>query len=477
MDWNATKPSDPRVILAIVKLPARVAITDPRYGGMLWLQDGGPGESSVNLALESGDIIQMIIDSDLDPSDADYDASNLPQYFDILGVDLRGINNSVPHISCFPSAASRELWSMEKNAEGVLGSSDNAFSTFWAREQALGKGCSDQIANSEYPGDKLAFHANTSPTIGDMVAILELNGQWREKQVRRLIGSQIDETSLKIVERTRWRKGEERLFFWGFSYGTVVGATFAAMQPHRVHRLVIDGVEDTGDYYRGERLLNVQDADSLLYRLSELCEIAGPEKCSLHTGGGPQKIMQRFYDILEFLRNNPIGVPSTGLLAPDLITYSDVKRALKSAVYAPIQLFPSFVEHLVDLSNFNGTSFAATRRQISSLIIPTRKHCQIHPYTPECQVPTGSYGETRVGTLCTDGNSTSGISRQNFEAFRDTVAEQSRLIGDIWPEPRMSCIAWNVTPKWRFPGPFNAVTSQPILMVGTTLDPCTPLRK
>ena len=213
MDWNATDSHGLRVTLAMVKLPAKVPVTDARYGGMLWLQDGGPGDSGVAFALKQGEIIQMIVDSDLDPSDDDYDQSSPPKYLDVLGVDPRGINNSVPHISCFPSAASRERWSMEEKAEGLLTSSDIAFSKFWAREQALGKGCSDRIANSEDPGDKLAFHVNTSPSIADLVAILELNGKWRETQARHLIGGRTDEMSFEIIERTRWSKGEEKLFF------------------------------------------------------------------------------------------------------------------------------------------------------------------------------------------------------------------------------------------------------------------------
>lgn len=35
--------------------------------------------------------------------------------------------------------------------------------------------------------------------------------------------------------------GYEKLRYWGLSYGTVIGGTFAAMYPDKVERLVSDG--------------------------------------------------------------------------------------------------------------------------------------------------------------------------------------------------------------------------------------------
>lgn len=35
--------------------------------------------------------------------------------------------------------------------------------------------------------------------------------------------------------------GERRVKYWGFSYGTVLGGTFAAMYPGLVERMVCDG--------------------------------------------------------------------------------------------------------------------------------------------------------------------------------------------------------------------------------------------
>lgn len=42
---------------------------------------------------------------------------------------------------------------------------------------------------------------------------------------------------LEILDKT----GHEKLRYWGFSYGTILGGVFAGLFPERVERLVSDG--------------------------------------------------------------------------------------------------------------------------------------------------------------------------------------------------------------------------------------------
>ena len=68
LDWNNTEPSNPRVGHAVIKLLAKVPATDPRYGGLLWVQIGGPGSSGVDFIIKRGKTYQMIVDSNADPA-------------------------------------------------------------------------------------------------------------------------------------------------------------------------------------------------------------------------------------------------------------------------------------------------------------------------------------------------------------------------------------------------------------------------
>jgi hypothetical protein len=85
---------------------------------------------------------------------------------------------------------------------------------------------------------------NTTPTIADIIQIIEKHGDWREHQVDSLLSK---ENHLNVLQENeirnamKWTKDAETLQYWGFSYGTVIGLTFASM-----HRLVSKDSSSTG---------------------------------------------------------------------------------------------------------------------------------------------------------------------------------------------------------------------------------------
>jgi pimeloyl-ACP methyl ester carboxylesterase len=205
---------------------------------------GGPGGSGVDFAYTAGKLIQNVVDSPLDAYDG--------RFFDIIGFDPRGINNTTPSADCFPDSSAIGAWAQQARAQGVP-LSNESFAYSWSRHISLAQSCSWRLSNED---DELVSGVGrfmgTPSVVEDMVAIVEAMGEWREKEATRLaeeIGRSLSEV---VKERTKWRPGVEKLLYWGFSYGTLLGSTFAAMHPDRVGRIALDGVVDADDYYSGE---------------------------------------------------------------------------------------------------------------------------------------------------------------------------------------------------------------------------------
>ena len=115
---------------------------------------------------------------------------------------------------------------------------------------------------------------STAPVARDIVEIFERHGEWREREGKRLLD--LDRTSTSeqkqdMLHRTAWYKNQELLQYWGFSYGSVLGATLATMYPDRVHRAVLDGVADSHDYMAGGWSTNLRDTDMTLVKLADYC--------------------------------------------------------------------------------------------------------------------------------------------------------------------------------------------------------------
>lgn len=81
----------------------------------------------------------MIVDSNADPAIDDVDIHNSPKYYNILGMDPRGVNNTTQRHSCFANAASRDIWTLQSDAQGMIGSSSDIFDTVFERKKHSAK--------------------------------------------------------------------------------------------------------------------------------------------------------------------------------------------------------------------------------------------------------------------------------------------------------------------------------------------------
>ncbi|PPJ50267.1 hypothetical protein CBER1_04917 [Cercospora berteroae] len=239
LDWNATGPGDVthgmKYNMAIVRLPAQVAVTDPRYGGPVLINPGGPGVSGVEHALEGGQAIQVKIDAAFSYNSSTYVSPvKNAKYFDIIGFDPRGVNHSTPYQTCSNSTA--ELESLAKT-RGTLKWPGDHHSAFWNSSASRGLKCVWSPANN--PGTSpIANFSSSTMVARDLVEFVERHAEWGVKQ----------STGVPDSRAIKWTKGEEPILLHGTSYGTLLGTTLAAMQPHRVKRFYLDGVVDAESY-------------------------------------------------------------------------------------------------------------------------------------------------------------------------------------------------------------------------------------
>ncbi|RAK99936.1 putative proteinase [Aspergillus ibericus CBS 121593] len=481
MDYNRSDGQGRRFAIAITRLPAKVPVTDSRYGGAILVNPGGPGGSGVAQVLRGGRSLQTTVDAEADPNVEDPERISQDKYFDIIGFDPRGVNNTTPGFSCFPNLFSQRNWELQVAAEGMLGSSDDAFWRTWDRAIALNTGCSASLTMPSKDGEEaLGEHLNTPPVARDMLEIAERHGEWREKQGLagqrqhdRVHGYDPRQT---LVARTRWNQGQEKLLYWGRSYGTILGSTFATMFPDRIHRAVLDAVVDADKYYLGHGPNPVEDADAIFDQFTHYCSAVGADNCPFYVPGGPTAIREAYLALEDTLHNRSLPVRSSATRGPEVVTWSDLKIILRIAVYQPMQGFSLLAKFASELAKGNGSALADLKHGGRSPSCPSSQCLQAGPWSAECQVPGHNEAYSSTAILCADAEYLQSTGEEEFRHNWETLREDSSMIGDYWAGLLMSCVGWNLKPKWKLTGPFTANTSHPLLFVSNTLDPVTPLR-
>jgi pimeloyl-ACP methyl ester carboxylesterase len=182
---------------------ARRPATDAKLKvGTLIVNPGGPGGSGVDFALDSESAFGEAV----------------RRRFDIVGFDPRGVSRSTP-IKCSAALISA--------GPSVLINSAKLYDETVAYNRKLGADCAKRTG-------PVYAHADTLSGIRDMEAL-------------------------------RAALGQERISFYGASYGTLLGAQYAEAYPQRVRALALDSVMDHSvgpEQFLADQTVAVQDAFS-----------------------------------------------------------------------------------------------------------------------------------------------------------------------------------------------------------------------
>lgn len=432
-------------------------------------QKGGPGDSGVQEILNRGKEIQNIVES----------SGKEERYFDIVSFDPRGVGNTLPPLSCFPDLLSSYLWKEAVQAEGLVDSSEHAEDYVWSRMQAIGTACTE----TEKGGADIGPYMNTWSTAHDLRHLAQLLQPGSNQNAK--------------------------LQYWGYSYGTLLGITYASLFPDQVHRMVLDGVVDALGWYSGNLSTSFRDADLVVDSFLRYCHRAGYPRCAFADASAnalpPNEdeteaiscLQERLTDILADLKVTPLW---TSQPSPEIITYSDVKTLLKTALYAPNDLFPILATILSDLEQRNASSMAAWKATLREETQPAHcldSACQSSaPCREACRY--GSRIELTEGIACLDlSRKLLNITQEEYsKLYLQPVLESSYWIGDTFADFYMQCATWKGQSPGSFEGMLTTPTilllawmhansrkgpigahnmSTPILFVSNTLDPVTPL--
>jgi pimeloyl-ACP methyl ester carboxylesterase len=432
---DATVPLDyahPRgrtITIAMIKLPA----TDPAHRiGSLFTNPGGPGGSGT-------DFVRQAARSVYSPQ--------VRARFDVIGFDPRFIGASRPAATCVSDAELNDL----------LG---DVPAVPWTR--ALARRTYDAYAQFS------ARCAQRSPFLA--------------------YGSTANVA--RDMDLLRQAVGDRKLNYVGYSYGSILGQTYAALFPSRIRSLTIDGVIDAQQWSTGRpgeafrvpfdsRLGNARSAYATLQQFLTRCDQAGPAKCAF--AGNARA---RFERLTTYLKTHTVtvqGVP---------FDYSVLVSGVLSVLYDPLTWADNAAAlQLIYDTAFPSASLGAARPAATADVRGLAEAAR----APRLRVP-GPRGPgsrmpgSRVAGLV-EPPADQGLAATHSVACSDTISprglrpwvragerldRRAPYFGRAWTWTWAACSSWKLPAPGRYLGPYDKRTSSPVLVFGNTYDPATP---
>ncbi|KAK0202251.1 TAP-like protein-domain-containing protein [Desarmillaria ectypa] len=386
-----------KVALAVIKLPAQ-SQTD--YKGAVLMNPGGPGSSGVADVAYAGQLFSSIIGNQ----------------YDFISFDPRGVGNSTPRAEFFLSKEERSLWLADPNHwTGVPNTTSDQIRHLWASSHVIA-----EVAKERDNG--ILNYVGTDNVARDMLRISEAAGQ-------------------------------EKLQYWGFSYGTILGTTFATMFPDKVGRMVLDGVADVEGYYNGDWRNNFVDTDKVMQSIFDACVAAGPDACAFYAPT-VDEISKKLNSLYESLLAQPVPVVTPSFYG--VVDYAVLRTVVKYTLYRPYVYASVFAEGLAALAAGNGSIIYGIQAPV---------------YDPATVYDNNV--EAEIAISCSDALN-SADSLEDLLEYWDSIKGISTF-SDLLFTQMLGCTGWKFHREGRFTGPVGANTSYPILFIGNTADPVTPL--
>ncbi|KAK8074291.1 hypothetical protein PG994_005190 [Apiospora phragmitis] len=471
LDWLSSESltdddnNTPVVTLAIIARPATVSESDPRHGGTIIVNPGGPSASGVGFMLRAGELVQRTVDSEEELGG---------RHYEILSFDPRGVGLTEPRADCFggDEFARGVAWWTDRGlgAVGEAGKDGegrvdiDTVRRAMARAEGFGRLCEARNKAAGGEGGIWGF-MSTSSVARDMVAIVDKLEELRKKTLAvdaaavRTVSDEDEEAQLRIELRSAGDEKEEdttpRIQFWGFSYGSALGNYFASMFPGRVGRMILEGVEDVHDYHSASWGVGLLDTQHVLDHFWETC-FRGREACALYQRTDPDAaaIRDRVHGFLDSLGAEPAPYVSRATNTFVAVTKHDVLDAVLRPLYRPLRDFPALARLLSEALQGNLTLLYSSLNRAS-----THKDSCSNNSTDLRAYTWGPDAMTAVA--CGDGEPQDNLTATDFADYvADLQKRQNADFAFLEAQVRLGCSGWRIRPKYRFDGPWTTPPRQ-----------------
>ncbi|MEU9253957.1 alpha/beta hydrolase [Streptomyces sp. NPDC048270] len=250
------------------------------------------------------------------------------------------------------------------------------------------------------------------------------------------------------LDRIRQALGDEKLNYFGISYGTELGGVYAHLFPKNVGRAVFDAVVDPTKTSEEGALGQAKGFQLALGNFAQDCVDRGDE-CKLQ-GSTAKEIEANIIKLQKDLAAKPIAG-----IGDRQLTEGQATNGIAQALYSK-ELWPLLEQGLDEADGGQGQLLLALSDALNG-------RDQEGRYS--------NIGAANTAINCADAKDryTLAQTKAKLPAFRAA----SPVFGDFLGWAMMGCTDWPVAGAWETPD-VSAPGSAPILVIGNTGDPATP---
>ena len=263
-----------------------------------------------------------------------------------------------------------------------------------------------------------------------------------------LLGHVDTRSAARDLDVLRAALGDETLSYLGFSYGTLLGATYAGLFPETVGRMVLDGAVDPTLERAELGLGQAIGFEGALRAYVEDC-LAGDD-CPLT--GSVDQALQQVSGLVDQARRSPLRTESGRALTGSL-AFTGVAVALYDE-----EFWPPLTQALT----------AALRQDDGTILLAL---ADLYNDRNEDGTFASNSMEAFIAVSCLD--SVESPDPAEMRATAAELAEAAPTVGRFFGYNGVVCASWPHPPVGEV-GPITAEGAPPIVVIGTTNDPATP---